>query len=324
MHLSYGAQLRAKRERMRRALAGADVAEIVGAPDALGYRGTAKYVVVRRGGKAVLGSYAPRTHRVADMSGCLVARPPIPEVAAEIARLCDEIGGTPRYVVIRCEDASLHVALVAWQEDPRFLAMARELRRRRPVVAGVSLLVNPSKGNVILAGEEIVLEGAARSPRRFRQANRDQAERLYEEVVAAAAIRDGETAFDLYCGAGAIAERLATTYPGARIVAVDRVPAEPRGARFVKADVADFLAEASHAQVVVANPPRKGLGEAVCRSLARTATARLVYVSCVPESFARDWRRLESLFSLERVRPYDLLPQTPHVEMVALLRRRVF
>jgi len=324
MPLRYDAQLRAKEDRVRRALGGAlgaTLAPIEAAREPLGYRQTAKYVVVRRGGHVVLGSYAPGTHRVADMSGCRVARAPIPGVAAAIASLADETGATPRYVVIRVEGHAARVVIVAWAPDPRFSDMARELRRRNPEVASVLLSVNPSRGNVILGTEEIPLDGDAYNPRRFRQANPRQAERLYADLTAAAADGPHRTVLDLYCGSGTIAEALATL-PQCDIVAVDREPASPRGARFVCADAAKFLEGAPPADLVVVNPPRRGLGDAVCQQLLKNSYARLFYVSCMPETFARDLERLRSRFDVEFVRPYDLLPQTPHVELLAGMRAR--
>jgi 23S rRNA (uracil1939-C5)-methyltransferase len=322
MHLSYEGQLRAKAERVRRALPGPAIDPVVGAQSPLHYRGTAKYVVVRRQGRAVLGSYAPGTHRVADMSGCLAARPPIPEVAAEIARLCDETRATPRYVLIRADESAVRVALVAWTTEPRLATLARRLRQRRVDVGSVSLNLNPSPGNALLGAEEVALDGEPWSPRPFHQGNPAQAGRLYEDLVGAAALRGGETVLDLYSGAGAIAEALAAACPRSRITAVDRVAAEPRGARFVCADVAEFLAGVSAADLAVVNPPRKGLGEAVSRALCRLRSARLFYVSCMPETLQHDLHRLGSVYTVTRIRPYDLLPQTAHVEVLAEMAAR--
>lgn len=328
MHLRYDAQLRAKEERVRHALrgllgdaAGDALGPIEAAPEPLGYRETAKYVVVRRGGHVLLGSYSPGTHRVADMSGCHVARAPIPAVAAATADLCDETGATPRYVVIRAEDRAVGVVIVAWAPDPRFAGIASELRRRIPEVGSVVLSINPSRGNVILGTEEIPLDGEAFSPRRFRQANPRQARRLYADLASAAADGPHQTVFDLYCGAGAIAEALATL-PRCDIVAVDREPASPRGARFVCSDAAAFLKSALPADLIVVNPPRRGLGDAVCQQLVGNGCPRLFYVSCMPETFAKDVERLRDRFAIEFVRPYDLLPQTPHIELFARLRAR--
>jgi len=104
-------------------------------------------------------------------------------------------------------------------------------------------------------------------------------------------------------------------------LAVDRVPAQPRGARFVCAEVAEFLADRPPADLVVVNPPRRGLSDAVLRALLDDPPRRLFYVSCMPETLARDLARLQSAYSVERVRPYDLLPHTPHVELLVELMR---
>jgi 23S rRNA (uracil747-C5)-methyltransferase len=180
--------------------------------------------------------------------------------------------------------------------------------------------INPSPGNAILAGEASQFSEGA-DDRAFRQANPRQAERLYEALCAEAASGSHGVVLDLYSGAGAIAEML-SSLPGCGVVAVDRVPAAPRGVRFVRADVGDFLTQRPPADLVVVNPPRRGLGDSVCRALVAGGYRRLLYVSCMPESLARDMARLADFYQIGDVRPFDLLPQTPHVEILVTLERR--
>ncbi len=88
---------------------------------------------------------------------------------------------------------------------------------------------------------------------------------------------------------------------------------------------AAFLAERAGGEapaVVIANPPRAGLGKEVCERLLTLGAERIHLMSCGPAGLAKDLRRLEAGYTLEAVEAWDTLPQTPHVELVARLRRR--
>ncbi len=322
MPLAYAAQLRAKQARVRRALPqDVSIDRIVPAPEPWGYRGTQKYVVIRRG-KTVLGSYAARSHRVADMSGCPVARPALPRIADAIATLCDRGAAAPRHVVLREVEGGVLVTLVATGESAAYRSLARALRERCPEIVSVVLSLS-AEGNRILGKGEQLLDGTppAESPRVFRQPNAAQAERLYADLARDAALTGSETVLDLYAGAGAIARALAPL--AARTIAVDLTPSTPApGVDVIAADVADFLRDAPHADLAIVNPPRRGLTPEVTGALARLRPARLFYVSCNPETLGRDLARLAPTYVAVRATPYDMLPQTPHVEIFARLAVR--
>jgi tRNA/tmRNA/rRNA uracil-C5-methylase (TrmA/RlmC/RlmD family) len=85
----------------------------------------------------------------------------------------------------------------------------------------------------------------------------------------------------------------------------------------------DAVGRASEADVVIVDPPRKGLGETVCRQLLAATPARLVYLSCGIDSFLREARELARSYSLRAVRAYGLFPYTEHVETLAFFERRI-
>jgi 23S rRNA (uracil-5-)-methyltransferase RumA len=355
-HLAYPAQLTFKRRAVERAL-GRPVDDVVAAPHELGYRNKAKYVIAPG---LRLGSYAPGSHRIVDMAGCRVPEPPIDAVArAFVGRLSaarlpayDErtATGLLRYLVVRANaDGEVLVVVVAAAVEPRpaLRRAARELRMQHPCVRGVVLNLNRATSGTIFGTHDEVLDGKGRlsdrvgevtlvlSARAFFQINRAQTARLYDAVAAAAGARRGVRAVDLYCGVGGIALTLARR--GARAVGVESLAEAVADARrsgaasgldvdFIHADAAEGLPEAARRlgglDVLVVDPPRKGLGPAGRAALRAALPPRVIYVSCDPGSLGEDVNDLVGAgYRTTAVRPFDLMPGTPHVETVVTLER---
>ena len=174
-------------------------------------------------------------------------------------------------------------------------------------------------------------------PNAFLQTNTEMAARLYELAVEFAALTGTETVYDLYCGTGTIGlalARSALTVWGVEIseesVACALENAELNGisnAAFFAGNVGMSLAElgekAGPPDVVVVDPPRAGLAGKGLRRVGELEAPRLVYISCNPTTLASDAKYLaaEHGYRLERARPVDMFPHTPHIETVALLVR---
>ncbi|HEX2570173.1 MAG TPA: 23S rRNA (uracil(1939)-C(5))-methyltransferase RlmD [Polyangia bacterium] len=311
-------------------------------------------------GRVVLGAYAPRSHDIVDLAGCAIAEPPLDEVAARLAELARALGvsihderraeGVLRYALLRVNwRGEVQVLLVVAQRGrPEVAALGHALGAACPSVLGVVENFQPARGDalvgrdsedVVLAGEPMLEErvGAVRllvSPRAFLQVNRGVAERLYADVARAAALTGAEQVIDVYSGVGGIALTLA---PGASsVIGIEEEPAAVRDAaaaaalggvgqaRFLAGDAARLLGEmARHhqrADVVVLNPPRKGVAAEVLAAVEALRPRTLLYVSCSPDSLARDLGRLAAQgYPCRRVTPYDMLPHTPHVEALAEL-----
>jgi len=174
------------------------------------------------------------------------------------------------------------------------------------------------------------------SPEAFFQTNTEMAETLYETAREFAALEGWERAFDLYCGIGTIGLSLAPRL--GELWGLEVVPDAVRdaqenaernqisNARFEVADVRLALRElteqAGRPDLVVVDPPRAGLSAKVVRRIVECAARRIVYVSCNPTTLAPNAAQIvEAGWSLRRVRPVDMFPQTPHIECVALLER---
>ena len=344
-------------------LAGAELEDVVGSRDLFGYRNIVKLVVLGSRSGLRAGVYEPGTHRLVDATGCSVHHPALnsviaatlDEVAAAGIPAYDERHGTGelRYLVARYSAWVRRVLLILVtrsHEVSGLRELARRLPRRCSLLGGIVQNVNSEPGNVILGRRFFTLRPPAdlverigflklqTSPGTFLQANLWTARRLYETVLDWADLQDSDTVVDLFAGVGPLTLYLATR--AARVFGVEEVPAAVKDARSnarrngfhnvrfregaSEAVLPSLAAELGGASVVTLNPPRKGALPSVLEEIARLSPRRIVYVSCNPETLARDLDRLTSFgYRLSRLRPFDMLPQTDHVEVVALLERSV-
>jgi 23S rRNA (uracil1939-C5)-methyltransferase len=223
-----------------------------------------------------------------------------------------------------------------------------EVLRRFPEVRSIHWAVNETPAEVtnlpttLLWGDEAIEEELCGlrfrvRPNAFLQTNTAMAERLYALAGEFAGLSGGQTVYDLYCGIGTIgltlASRALTVWgvdASEESVACALENAELNGitnAAFFAGEAADSLAELSERagkpDVVVVDPPRAGLSNKAVRRLGRLEAPKIVYVSCNPTTLAGNVKELAVSwgYRLERVRPVDMFPHTPHVESVSLLTR---
>lgn len=227
-------------------------------------------------------------------------------------------------------------------------ALLAEAEKRHVPVTTVVQNYNPRRTSVVLGEEEKVLYGKgfildtlcgktyALSPRSFYQINHDQTEVLYGLAVEAARLTGKEVVLDAYCGIGTIG--LTASGRAKQVVGVelnrDAVRDaignarhnDVKNARFFAADATQWITEAAaagqRADVIFMDPPREGSTPQFIESVARMAPKRVVYVSCNPETMARDLALLTAKgYRAEGFIPVDLFPQTAHCETVCLLSK---
>jgi 23S rRNA (uracil1939-C5)-methyltransferase len=223
-----------------------------------------------------------------------------------------------------------------------------DVLRRFPEVRSIHWAVNETPAEVtnlpteLLWGDDAIEEklGGLRfrvRPNAFLQTNTAMAEVLYELAGEFAGLTGGETLWDLYCGIGTIGLSLASnalTVWGVEVseesVACALENADLNGianAAFFAGNVGQAIEElrgrSGDPDVVVVDPPRAGLAGKALKRVGEVQAPRLVYVSCNPTTLAGDVKTVASEwdYRLERVRPVDMFPHTPHVESVALLTR---
>lgn len=233
----------------------------------------------------------------------------------------------------------LFLAKAPTKEDEKTLqTWAEDFREMIPELAGVTAFVteastDPPVHAVWQVGAESIVYSALGSRFRVSAGGFFQTNRfLLEELVRTATdALKGELAWDLYAGVGLFSAALAKQFT--RVVAVESAPVAVHdlkhnlagNGKAVRATTEEFLARASgkvRPDLILADPPRAGLGAEVVRQLVRIAPPQITYVSCDPATFARDLRGLlDGGYRLESLHLVDMFPQTYHLETVARLRR---
>ena len=335
---------------------------ILSAPTCHGYRNKAQYPVSSRKGKAYAGFFKAGTHSVVENDRCLILPTDMDQVKgiviAHMNRFripaYDETAhtGLVRHIYVRRGVVSEQV-LVCLAVNGRKLPHAPELIEDLKKVSGFTTLVlsvNTNKGNTILGDEFITLYGPGTiedtlcgltfrlSPRSFYQVNHHQAQRLYAAAIEQAGITKADTVLDLYCGVGTIT--LAMAGAAGKVIGVEVVPQAVEDARenakrngienaeFFCGDAGaaalELEAKGIKADVVVVDPPRKGLNADTIEALSRFAPRRIVYVSCDPATLARDVALLkERGYHLKNALAADLFPRCAHVETIVCLSKLV-
>ncbi len=337
-----------------------EVARPIGSQRVFGYRNQVKLVARRSERGLVLGVYKPGTHEVVDASHCSVhdqlVQRALEVVGGAVEREQvpiydeDERTGWLRYVAVRSSwmRRTTQVVLVvrdrSWRGEAKLIRRLRESRG----VGSVVLNENDTKGNTIfgqtfvpMTRYDALVERVGVLQLKFHagsfvQANLSAARRAYETVTKLAAASGEDTVVDLFCGVGAISLLLGVS--AANVFGIEssessildaRENTRINGFHNVRFRVAGALeglrqlrAELPKIDVVTLNPPRKGATSELLDEIVGAAPRRIVYMSCDPDTLARDLEALaHSGYRTTTVQPFDFLPQTEHIETVALVTR---
>ena len=336
---------------------------IVGMEDPYHYRNKVHAVFDRKkNGLIVSGVYEEGTHRVVPVDDCLIEDEKADAVIRDIRgllksfkiRIYDEDTqyGLLRHVLIRrgLRTGQIMVVLVlASPILPSKNNFVKALLKLHPEITTVVINVNDKRTSMVLGERETVIYGKGYiedelcgltfriSPKSFYQVNPVQTEKLYTKAIELAGLTGKERVIDAYCGIGTIG--LIASASAGEVIGVelnkDAVRDALRNAKrngtknvsFYSADAGKFMvqmaAQGSKADVVFMDPPRSGSDEAFLKSVLRLKPDRIVYISCNPETLARDLKILTGKeYWAEGVYPYDMFPFTGHVESIMSLVRK--
>lgn len=307
----------------------------------------------------LFGVFANRTHEIIPIHTCLIQNQRTEEIAKFIFDYIvkNKISiynektkkGLIRHIVTKIgikTNQIMCILVINGKELPKEKQLVKEIISHFPEVKTIVKNINRKNTNVILGQDNINLYGNGYiedklgeytfkiSPLSFYQVNPIQAKRLYEAGVEAAKITKEDVVFDLYCGIGTISlfmSKYAKKVYGIEIVkeAVEMAKENAKlnqveNVEFIAGDVEEALDDLIYRQrvipdIVMVDPPRKGLDNKSIENLLNIKPKRLVYISCNPATLVRDLAKLEELYEIKSVKPVDMFPFTSHVEVVSVL-----
>lgn len=339
-----------------------EVMPIVGMKEPYYYRNKVHAVYANTKQGVISGVYQEGTHRVVPIDSCKIEDAKADKIIVDIRNLMksfrmkaydeDRGFGFLRHVLIRRGFHSGEIMVVLVTGTPIFPSknnFVKELRRLHPEITTILQNINDRKTSMILGERELVLYGKGYiedtlcektfriSAKSFYQVNPIQTELLYKKAIELAALTGKERVIDAYCGIGTIG--LIASDAAKEVLGIEVNPDAVRDAirnakanrvkniQFYRADAGAYMVQMAEqdmrADVVLMDPPRAGSDEAFLSSVVRLAPERIVYISCNPETLARDLKYLKQKgYEVGKAWPYDMFPWTGHVETVCLLSKK--
>ncbi|HEX2578894.1 MAG TPA: 23S rRNA (uracil(1939)-C(5))-methyltransferase RlmD [Rhabdochlamydiaceae bacterium] len=351
MHLDYSQQLEIKRQMVIDALErigkifDIPAPACIPSPNPLSYRNKIQLPVVMDP-HLKMGLYAFNSHEIVEIEKCYIHCQLGEKVFAKVKQLL-QTNRDPgiKFVVIKTAVSTNQVLVVLVTDREGDVAVwaetAKKIMAASPEIKGVVQNINPLPGNAVLgktyktlAGESFIVDQICSlrfkvSPASFFQVNPAQAENLYRKALEFCELKGEETVLDAYCGVGTLSLLIA---PHAKhVIGVECVPEAIADAKenarqngitntsFHSAQAEDFIETLTAIDAAVLNPPRKGCEPAFLDKLLRLKPKRIVYVSCDPATLARDLAILQKGYNVNTVQPFDMFPQTIHVESIVQL-----
>lgn len=314
---------------------------------------------INKDGQPIMGVFANRTHEIIPIETCLIQNQKTEQIAKFIFDyiIKNNISiynektqkGLVRHIVTKIgvkTDEIMCVLVINGKEIPKENELVTELITCFPEIKTIVKNINTKNTNVILGQENINIYGDGYikdqlgeytfkiSPLSFYQVNPKQAENLYQMGVDVAEITNQDIVFDLYCGIGTISlfmSKYAKKVYGIEIVkeAVEMAKENAKlnqveNVEFLAGDVENILEELIHKSkiipdIIMVDPPRKGLDNKTIENILHVQPKRLVYISCNPATLMRDLTKLADLYEIRNIKPVDMFPFTSHVECCSVL-----
>lgn len=316
-------------------------------------------VGVNKDRKPIIGVFANRTHEVIPIKNCLIQNPKSEAIAKFILEFIKEKNisiynektgrGFFRHIVIKVgikTNEIMCIFVINGKKFPYEDELVEKLKQNYPEIKTIVKNINMKNTNVILGQENINLYGNGYiedvlgeykfkiSPLSFYQVNPKQAEKLYNLGIEMAKVSKEDTVFDLYCGIGTISlfiAKYAKKVYGVEIVEQAIKDAKQNAkinnienVQFIAGDTKIVLEDLIYkkgiiADIVIFDPPRKGLDNNSINNILKIKPKKIVYISCNPATLIRDLALFEKLYEVKTIIPVDMFPFTKHVECVTVL-----
>ena len=340
-----------------------NVKPIIGMENPFYYRNKVHAVFDRdKKGNVICGTYEAGTHRVVPVEECMIEDKISQEIIRAIRDMLksfriktydEDTGyGLLRHVLVRRGFSTDEIMVVLVVVSPIFPSknnFVKALRKKFPQISTVVLNVNDKKTSMVLGERDIVLYGKGFirdrlcgctfriSPQSFYQVNPVQTELLYKTAIEYAGLGRKERVIDAYCGIGTIG--LVAAGKAREVIGIELNKNAVRdaivnarenkitNARFYQGDAGEFMegmvSEGERADVVFMDPPRTGSTEKFLTSMVKLGPSRIVYISCGPDTLARDLEFLTKHgYVTRKIQPVDMFSFTEHCEVVCLLTKQ--
>lgn len=312
-----------------------------------------------KSGRPIFGIFANRTHEIIPIQECHIQKRISCEIADFVLSEMEKFNisvynektgrGLVRHIITKVgviTNEIMVIIVINGKEMPHELTLANNIIDKFPQVKTVVKSINMKNTNVIMGQKNFSIVGRGYitdrlgdfvfkiSPMSFYQVNPVQAEALYNIAIEKANITKDDVVCDLYCGIGTIgifASKFAKKVYGIEIVsqAIEdaRVNAnlnKINNIEFICGDVEEAFDELIKKEkvkpdVIIVDPPRRGLDVKTIGNIMKLKTSRVVYISCNPATMVRDLKLMEELYEVVEVQPVDMFPFTSHVECVCVL-----
>lgn len=316
-------------------------------------------VGVNKEEEPIIGVFANRTHEVIPIKNCLIQNPKSEAIAKFILEFIKEKNisiynektgkGFFRHIVIKVgikTNEIMCIFVINGKKFPYEDELVEKLKQNYPEIKTIVKNINMKNTNVILGQENINLYGNGYiedvlgeykfkiSPLSFYQVNPKQAEKLYNLGIEMAKVSKEDTVFDLYCGIGTISlfiAKYAKKVYGVEIVEQAIKDAKQNAkinnienVQFIAGDTKIVLEDLIYnkgiiADIVIFDPPRKGLDNNSINNILKIKPKKIVYISCNPATLVRDLALFEELYEVKTIIPVDMFPFTKHVECICVL-----
>lgn len=314
---------------------------------------------INKAGEPVMGVFANRTHEIIPVNSCLIQNEKANQVAKYVIDALKEYNisvynektgeGLVRHIMVKIgfRTGDIMVTIVINGDIlPYAKDIASDLQGACHDISSVIVNINKKNTNVILGDKNINILGKGYitdklgdylfkiSPLSFYQVNPVQAEALYNIAIENAGITKNDIVFDLYCGIGTIslfASKGAKKVYGIEIVE-QAIEDAKWNAEFNKVDNVEFIAGDAEKvltdlienrkiipDVVIVDPPRRGLDNITVNNILKIKPKRVVYISCNPATLMRDLALMEDVYEVKMIQPVDMFCFSSHVECVSLL-----
>ncbi len=340
-----------------------DMEPIIGSDNPYHYRNKVNAAFKRKkSGEIISGTYEEGTHNILPVTNCFIEDEQATKIMSTIRDLVrsfkltthnEDTGyGLLKHVMVRTARKTRQIMVVLVTASPVFPSknnFVKALRNAHPEITTVVQNINEKHTSMVLGDRNQVMYGKGFiedvlcgkrfriSPNSFYQINPEQTEKLYMKAIEFAGLTGGEVVLDAYCGIGTIG--MVASDKAGEVIGVELNKEAVRDAinnaklngckniSFYNNDAGKFMVQMANqgakVDVVFMDPPRSGSDEAFMSSVMKLAPERIVYISCGPETLARDLRYMTKggKYKVERMVGCDMFSFTQHIETVVLLSR---